>query len=144
MQFVASIHYQDSPIARISSMSQEGLDHDATADEARESLIRDANRGRSSALTDSALEGIADAYRAAVLQHVASGEKGRYTCVARLKDDGTHAVQTMPGHYATLTRKGDLMAHIEILSDDEVSERDAFVERIMKQEPGSRAARRHA
>lgn len=144
MQFVASIHYQDSPIARISSMSKDGMDHAATADEARESLIRDANRCRSGALTDSALDGIADAYRAAVLEHAASGEKGRYTCVARLKDDGTHSVQTLPGDYATLTRKGDLMGHIQILSDAEIEERDAFVERIMRQEPGSRAARRQA
>lgn len=142
MQFVASIHYQESPIARISSMSREGVDHGTIADKARESLIRDANRGRSGALTDSALEGIADAYRDAVLKHAASGENGSYTCVARLKDDGTHTVQTLPGHYATLTRKGDLMGHIRILSDEDVEKNDAFVERIMRQEPGSCVARR--
>jgi len=131
MRFVISITYAATCIARISSMTGEDRTHEEIADEARDSIVRDANRTRSGALTDSALEGIADAYREACLRHSTSGLPGHYTCVARMKNDGTHTVVTMPGGYATLTRKGDLMAHIEILSDEQVAEKDAFIDGLM-------------
>jgi hypothetical protein len=132
MRFIASIHYQDACIARNSVTHNEGQTPEQVADAARECLVRDANRTRTDVLTDSALDGIADAFREASLRHAESGEKGDYTCVARLQKDGTHAVSTMPGGFATLTQKGDLMAHLRIMSDADVAENDAFVDRIMQ------------
>jgi len=132
MRFIASIHYQDACIGRNSVMNQEGQTNEQLADDARESMVRDANRHRPDVLTDSALDGIADSFREATLRHAGSGERGDYTCVARLQADGTHVVSTIPGGYATLTQKGDLMAHFRIMSDADVAENDAFVDSIMQ------------
>lgn len=132
MRFIVSIHNGPACIARASSTDAEGASPEAAADEARAALLRDVKRGRSDALTDSALEGIADGFHGAVLQHAASRLSGSFSCVARRNADGTHSVTTQPGEWAMLTQRGDIVAAIRIQSDEEVARNDAFVDGLLK------------
>lgn len=126
MRFVCIIMHQTTVVARVSVDDQPNEPVLRLAERARQTLIRDANRHRSSVLSDSVLSQFADVYRTVVASQTISREARVVTSFSR--GDDVHSAE---GMITLLTQPQDLMCLIEAHDDRWIEERERMFDDLL-------------
>lgn len=135
MRFVCTIMHKTTVLARVSIDDKPGENPMRVAENARQTLARDANRYRSERLTDTLLAQFCDVYREVAASQTISRQARTVTCVSQGQE-----VRKFEGTITLLSGPDDLTCLIEAYDDAWIAERDAFVDDLLDDSTANAAA----
>lgn len=135
MRFVCTIMHKTTVLARVSIDDKPGENPMRVAENARQTLARDANRHRSERLTDTLLAQFADVYREVAASQTISRQSRTVTCVSQGQE-----VRKFEGTITLLSGPDDLTCLIEAYDDAWIAERDELIDGMLTEADSGIAA----